>query len=48
MPGFENYLNESNTKLCQAIMKIRISAHKFPIETGCFENKNQTDRICLL
>ena len=28
--------------------KIRITGHKFPIETGCFENKNQTDRICPL
>ena len=46
--GFENYLNEPNTKLRQAITKIRISAHKFPIEVGRFENKNQTDRICLL
>ena len=36
--GFENYLNESNPKLCQDITKIRISAHKFPIETGLFEN----------
>ena len=47
-PGFENYLNESNPKLCQAITKIRISAHNFPIETGRFENKNQTNRICPL
>ena len=47
-PGFENYLNEPNPKLCQSITKIRISAHKFPIETGHFENKNQTDRICPL
>ena len=29
-------------------IRIRISAHKFPIETGRFENKNQTDRICRL
>ena len=40
-PGFENYLNESNPKLRQAITKIRISAHKFPIEAGRFENKNK-------
>ena len=46
--GFENYLNEPNPKLHQAITKIRISAHKFPTKTGRFENKNQTDRICLL
>ena len=38
-PGFENYL-KSNPKLRQAITKIRISAHQFPIETGCFEKKN--------
>ena len=25
-----------------------ISAHKFPVETGCFENKNETTRICPL
>ena len=49
-PGFENYLNESNPKLRQAIMKIRISAHKFPIEKpkGHFENQNQANRICPL
>ena len=47
-PGFENYLNKSNPNPCQAITKIRISAHKFPIKTGYFENKNQTDRICPL
>ena len=47
-PGFENYLNESSSKLRQAITKIRISVHKFPTETGCFEKKNQTDRTCSL
>ena len=47
-PGFQNYLNESNPKLRQAITKIRISAHKFPFETGRFENKTQTNRICPL
>ena len=31
-PGFENYLNLPNKKLCQAITKLRLSAHKFPIE----------------
>ena len=46
--GFENYLNKSNPKLRQEIKKNRISAHKFPTETGRFENKNQNDRICLL
>ena len=44
--GFENYLNESNPKLRQRIKKIRVSARNFPIETGRFENKNQTNRIC--
>ena len=33
-PGFENYLNIENPKFLQAITKFRISAHKFPIETG--------------
>ena len=36
-PGFENYLNLLNKKLRQAITKLRISAHKFPIETGRFD-----------
>ena len=31
-PGFENYLNLPNKKLCRAITKLRLSAHKFPIE----------------
>ena len=30
-PGFENYLNLPNRKLRQAITKLRIIAHKFPI-----------------
>ena len=30
-PGFENYLNLPNKKLRQAITKLRIIAHKFPI-----------------
>ena len=47
-PGFENYLNETNSKLRQAMTKIRISAHKFPVETGRFENKSLQDRICPL
>ena len=46
--GFENYLNLPNHKLRQAITKFRISAHKFPIETGRFEQKHQTERICPL
>ena len=47
-PGSENYLNLSNPKLRQAITKLRISAHRFPIETGRFENKPLTERICPL
>ena len=47
-PSFENYLNESNPKLRQAITKSSISVHKFPIETGSFGNKKQTDRLCTL
>ena len=30
-PGFENYLNLPNKKLRQAITKLRIIAHKFPV-----------------
>ena len=33
-PGFENYLNLPNQKLCQVITKLRITAQKFPIESG--------------
>ena len=47
-PGFENYLNLPNKKLCQAITKLRISAHKFPIETGRFDYRMRTERICPL
>ena len=47
-PGFENYLNMENPKFRQAIIKFRISTHKFPIETGRYENKAQCDRICPL
>ena len=43
--GFENYLNLPNKKLCQAITKLRISAHKFPIETGRFDYRKRTERI---
>ena len=28
--------------------KLRISTHKFPIETGCFDYRKQTERICPL
>ena len=47
-PSFEQYLNLSNPKLRQVITKIRISAHKFPTETERYENKNPTERLCLL
>ena len=47
-PGFEQYLNLSNPKLQQAITKIKISAYKFPIETGRNENKNPTEKLCPL
>ena len=32
LPDFENCLNESNPKLCQAIKKIRIRAHKLSVK----------------
>ena len=44
-PGFENYLNLPNKKLCQAITKLRISGHKFPIKTGRFGYRKRTERI---
>ena len=44
-PGFQQYLNLSNPKLRQSILKLRISAHKLSIETGCFENKAPAERI---
>ena len=47
-PGFEQYLNLSNPKPRQSITKPRISAHKFPIETGRFENKAPAERTCPL
>ena len=37
-----------NPKFQQAITKFQISAQKFPIETGQYENKAQHDRICPL
>ena len=43
-PGFENYLNLPNKKLHQAITKLRISAHKFPIEKGRFNFRKWTQR----
>ena len=47
-PRFENYLNLPYEKLRQSITKLRITAHKFPIETGSFDYKKQTERICPL
>ena len=43
--GFENLLNLPNKKLRQAITKLRISVHKFPIEKGRFDYRKQTERI---
>ena len=47
-PDFEQYLKLSNPKFRQRITKIRISAHKFPIETEWYENKNPSKRLCPL
>ena len=47
-PGFENYLNLPNKKLCPTITKLRISAHKFPIERGRFDYRKWTERTCPL
>ena len=45
---FEQYLGIENMNIRKAITKIRISAHKFPIETGRYEGKTRDDRICPL
>ena len=47
-PGFDSYLYIDNFKLCHAINKLRISAHKFPTETGRYDRKNKLERICSL
>ena len=47
-PGFKNYLNLPNQKLCHTITKLSISAHKFSIETGRFEYRKQIERLCPL
>ena len=47
-PGFQNYLNLPNKKLCQAMTKLLISADEFPIETGRFDYREWTERICPL
>ena len=38
-PGFETYLTLKNPKFRQVIIKLRISAHKLPIETGRYDQK---------
>ena len=45
---FEKYLGLENMNIRKAITKIRISSHKFPIETGRFEEREKSDRICPL
>ena len=47
-PGFEIYLTLNKLKLWQAITKLRITAHELPIETGRYDQKTQTERICPL
>ena len=47
-PGIETYLILNNPKLWQAITKLRINAHKLPIETGRYDQKTQMERICPL
>lgn len=44
----EGYLTSStlNSKQKRALVKCRISAHKLPIETGRFENRNRAERLC--
>ena len=44
----EEYLRLPNYKLRNAIAKIRVSAHSFPIETGRYSNIPRADRICQL
>ena len=45
---FENYLEIENMNIRKAITKMRTSSDKFPIETGRYENKERSDRICPL
>ena len=45
---FEKYFDIENMNIRKAITKMRISSHKFPIETGRYERKERNDRICLL
>ena len=46
--GFETYLTLNSPKLRQAITKLRITAHKLPIETGRYDQKTQIEGICPL
>ena len=45
---FEKYLAIENMNIRKAISKMRISSHKFPIETGRYEGKDRNNRICPL
>ena len=43
----EKYLIEiQNVKQCQAVTKLRISAHILPVETGRYKNIPYCDRVC--
>ena len=45
--NFEYYLSQvQNVKHRQAETKLRISAHKLPVETGRYKNISYNDRIC--
>ena len=45
--NFEHYLSQvQNVKHRQAVTKLRISAHKIPVETGRYKNIPYNDRIC--
>ena len=44
----ENYLIVTNYKLRNALTKMRLSAHSFPIEIGRYSKTPREDRICQL
>ena len=47
--AFEDYLHEiCNVKHRQAITKMRISAHKLPVESGRYTKTPYEDRVCTL
>ena len=46
--SFEKYFDIENINIRKAISKIRISSHKFPIETGRYEKRDKNNRICPL